>query len=135
MKQNCTNLEMQPIFKIWPILIINKLIPIQFAHRIRINPPHPPPQKKKEWPEKLWKYNVYRKVYLWSLYEFILYNIDFPVPLKDSYNRTKKLLLRKKDKLTKLAEMLMKYETLDMEEIRLIMEGKDIVRSWLWAWL
>lgn len=49
--------------------------------------------------------------------------------LQDSYNRTKKLLLRKKDKLTKLAEMLMKYETLDMEEIRLIMEGKDIVRS------
>lgn len=78
---------------------------------------------------KAWKYNVYRKVYPWSLYEFILYNIDLPVPLKDSYNRTKKLLLRKKDKLTKLAEMLMKYETLDMEEIRLIMEGKDIVRS------
>lgn len=51
------------------------------------------------------------------------------VTFKDSYNRTKKLLLRKKDKLTKLAEMLMKYETLDMEEIRLIMEGKDIVRS------
>lgn len=44
LKQNCTNLEMQPIFKIWPILIINKLIPIQFAHRIRINPP-PPPKK------------------------------------------------------------------------------------------
>lgn len=43
LKQNCTNLEMQPIFKIWPVLIINKLIPIQFAHRIRITPP---PKKK-----------------------------------------------------------------------------------------
>lgn len=72
---------------------------------------------------------IQRNVYFWSFNEFIFYNINLPVPFKDSYNRTKKLLLRKKDKLTKLAEMLMKYETLDMEEIRLIMEGKDIVRS------
>lgn len=78
---------------------------------------------------------IQRNVYFWSFNEFILYSMNLPVPFKDSYNRTKKLLLRKKDKLTKLAEMLMKYETLDMEEIRLIMEGKDIVRSWLWAWL
>ena len=52
------------------------------------------------------------------------------VPLQESYNRTKKVLTRNKEKVTKLAEGLMKYETLDMEEIKLILEGKEVVRTW-----
>ena len=54
------------------------------------------------------------------------------VPLQESYNRTKKVLTRNKEKVTKLAEGLMKYETLDMEEIKLILEGKEVVRTWPW---
>nr|XP_022312081.1 uncharacterized protein LOC111117309 [Crassostrea virginica] len=49
--------------------------------------------------------------------------------LQDSYNRAKDLLTKKKDQLTKLAEGLMKYETLDMEEVRQILEGKEVVRT------
>uniref|UniRef100_K1RGG0 YME1-like protein n=1 Tax=Magallana gigas TaxID=29159 RepID=K1RGG0_MAGGI len=49
--------------------------------------------------------------------------------LEESYNRTKKVLIKNKEKVTKLAEGLMKYETLDMEEIKLIVEGKEVVRT------
>ncbi|XP_061190954.1 ATP-dependent zinc metalloprotease YME1L-like [Saccostrea echinata] len=49
--------------------------------------------------------------------------------LQESYCRAKTVLTNKKDKLKKLAENLMKYETLDMEEIKQVMAGKEVVRT------
>lgn len=41
------------------------------------------------------------------------------------------MLIKNKEKVIKLVEGLMKYEILDMEEIKLIVEGKEVVRIWL----
>ncbi|XP_048750757.2 ATP-dependent zinc metalloprotease YME1L1-like [Ostrea edulis] len=49
--------------------------------------------------------------------------------LQDSYCRAKTLLTSKKDNLKRLAENLMKYETLNMEEISEVMAGKEVVRT------
>lgn len=57
-------------------------------------------------------------------------SIYFYFILQESYNRTKRVLIKNKEKVTKLAEGLMKYETLDMEEIKQIVEGKEVVRTW-----
>ncbi|XP_054260337.1 ATP-dependent zinc metalloprotease YME1L-like [Macrosteles quadrilineatus] len=46
--------------------------------------------------------------------------------LKESYKRAKNILIAHKDKLRELSEALLKYETLDAEEISSIMEGKTI---------
>ncbi|QQG46902.1 MAG: ATP-dependent zinc metalloprotease FtsH [Candidatus Azosocius agrarius] len=42
------------------------------------------------------------------------------------YNKSKLILERNIDKLHKMAEELLKYETLDAEQIKCIMDGKDI---------
>lgn len=60
---------------------------------------------------------------------FNCFQVFFFLILQESYNRTKKVLIKNKEKVTKLAEGLMKYETLDMEEIKLIVEGKEVVRT------
>ncbi|XP_054276537.1 ATP-dependent zinc metalloprotease YME1L-like [Macrosteles quadrilineatus] len=46
--------------------------------------------------------------------------------LKESYERAKNILIAHKDKHRELSEALLKYETLDADEISLIMEGKTI---------
>ncbi|HEY8539215.1 MAG TPA: ATP-dependent metalloprotease, partial [Steroidobacteraceae bacterium] len=42
-----------------------------------------------------------------------------------NYNRAKEILLANMDKLHKMAEALMKYETIDEMQIKDIMEGRD----------
>ena len=49
--------------------------------------------------------------------------------LTDSYNRSKALITRNKDKLERLAEGLIKYETITLEEITMVVEGKPLDRE------
>lgn len=69
-----------------------------------------------------------RQLFWWPTMLFS--SIYFYLILQESYNRTKRVLIKNKEKVTKLAEGLMKYETLDMEEIKQIVEGKEVVRTW-----
>lgn len=48
--------------------------------------------------------------------------------LQESYERAKALLKTRSKELRLLAEALIKYETLDAEEVKLILDGKDINR-------
>ena len=47
---------------------------------------------------------------------------------QESYERAKSLLKTRSKELKSLAEALLKYETLDAEEVRSILEGKDLKR-------
>ena len=45
--------------------------------------------------------------------------------IDDNYQRAKDILEREQDKLHKMADALIKYETIDEEQIRDIMQGRD----------
>lgn len=44
----------------------------------------------------------------------------------EAYNKSKKLLEANKDKLDRIAKALLKYETLDAEDVKTIIEGRDL---------
>lgn len=51
--------------------------------------------------------------------------------LKDSYERAKNILQVHSKEHSRLAEALLKYETLDLQEIKEVIQGKQLSRS-LW---
>lgn len=54
-----------------------------------------------------------------------LYKYNISQYLQESYDRTKVLLLAHKNELQLLADALVRYETLDADEVKLVIEGKD----------
>ena len=46
--------------------------------------------------------------------------------IQDSYGRAEKLLNENRDKLTVIAEALIKYESLNADEVDLVLEGGDL---------
>ena len=44
----------------------------------------------------------------------------------EAYKKTKDLIEKNKDKLERIAKALLKYETLDAEEVKLIIEGQSM---------
>jgi cell division protease FtsH len=44
----------------------------------------------------------------------------------EAYKKAKDLILANKDKLEGIAQSLLKYETLDAEDVKLILEGKEL---------
>lgn len=49
--------------------------------------------------------------------------------LQESYDRAKNILKQHHTELVNLSQALMKYETLDKEEIKAVLEGKKIRKS------
>lgn len=49
--------------------------------------------------------------------------------LQESYERAKSILRQHNHELVNLAQALMKYETLDKDEIKLVIEGKKLNRT------
>ena len=48
--------------------------------------------------------------------------------IDDAYNKAKELILAHKDDVENIAQALLKYETLDADEVMLILEGKELAK-------